>query len=355
MIDSIVNRGIEDQFGLHVQLNAPEFFEREDFIRYIETQTVFSWHQAGSCPTEWSDVAVLVEPNLQGEGDSSDMPEDLWDTILGALRAKFGEDGEGIPHFARNRHIVVRLTNMEAVEPEDTEDQDEVRGYRPPILTALANKFIQAFKAANAIEVDGYFARNFHGEIADYSDGDPETLVADFSIETVHGDMGVMISLDELSRIEVNLEDDKWYVAGREICLYSVTKSPLNPTTEDLRNQVEVFTVEHDGEHYQSVFPSELADNSASHRTYAEAARHLIMVRDLFPSRLRWGFEDPKAIAKALWKDLSTVPVHHDGTLDDECLVEDWLIFAAGTHREEVWHWFEDYFDVSVADDLMNL
>ena len=42
MIDSIVNRGIEDQFGLHVQLNAPEFFEREDFIRYIETQTVFS-------------------------------------------------------------------------------------------------------------------------------------------------------------------------------------------------------------------------------------------------------------------------------------------------------------------------
>lgn len=245
MIDSIVNRGIEDQFGLHVQLNAPEFFEREDFIRYIETQTVFSWHQAGSCPTEWSDVAVLVEPNLQGEGDSSDMPEDLWDTILGALRAKFGEDGEGIPHFARNRHIVVRLTNMEAVEPEDTEDQDEI--------------------------VDN-----------------------------------------------------------------------------------EVYTVEHNGDHYQSVFPSELADYSAPHRTYADAARHLVMVRDLFPSRARWGFAEPKAIAEALWETLGAVPVHHDGTLDDECLAEDWLIFTAGTHREEVWHWFEEYFDMSVADDLMN-
>ena len=246
MINSIVNRGVEDQFGLHVQLNTPEFFEREDFIRYIETQTVFSWHQAGTRPTEWSEVAVLVEPNLSGEGDSSDMPEDLWDTILAALKAKFGENGEGVPHFARNRHIVVRLTNMEIVESQDTPERNEITDH-------------------------------------------------------------------------------------------------------------EVYTVEHDGQHYQSVFPTELADNSYPHITYADAAMHLVMVRDLFPSRLRWGFADPKAIAMALWEDLKTVPVYHDGTLDDECLEEDWLIFPAGTHREEVWHWFEDYFDVSVATDLMKV
>ena len=32
---------------------------------------------------------------------------------------------------------------------------------------------------------------------------------------------------------------------------------------------------------------------------------------------------------------------------------EDFLDFRAGTHREEIWHWFEDTFDLSVAKDLM--
>ena len=26
-----------------------------------------------------------------------------------------------------------------------------------------------------------------------------------------------------------------------------------------------------------------------------------------------------------------------------------------GTHREEIWHWFEETFGVSVAEDLMGL
>lgn len=249
MIETVIKRGIENDFGLHVQLNVPEFFQRSDFLQYIENQTVFTWHQAGKPACEWSDVAVLVEPNLAGEGDSSDMPEDLWDTILAALKARFGEKAQAVPPFARNRHIVVRLTNMEA------DDQQE---------------------------------------------------------------------------------DD------------------FGP---------EVFTIEHNGDHYQSVFPSALADRSVPHATYLDAAKHLVMVRDLVKhtvydgiqsqANLTCGFEDPKAIARALWQDFGTVPIHHDGCLDDECLVKDWLLFSAGTHREEVWHWFEEYFDLSVACDLM--
>lgn len=29
--------------------------------------------------------------------------------------------------------------------------------------------------------------------------------------------------------------------------------------------------------------------------------------------------------------------------------------FPPGTHREEIWEWFEDVFDISVAEDLMGL
>ncbi|WP_300500063.1 hypothetical protein [Marinobacter sp.] len=114
MINQVVKRGLEKHYGLHVQLNAPEFFRRKDFLQYIENQVVFSWHQPGEGPNEWSDVAVLVEPNLAGEGDSADMPEDIWETILAVLRSRFGPEGDAIPPHARNRHIVVRLTNMEA-------------------------------------------------------------------------------------------------------------------------------------------------------------------------------------------------------------------------------------------------
>ena len=36
-----------------------------------------------------------------------------------------------------------------------------------------------------------------------------------------------------------------------------------------------------------------------------------------------------------------------------ECLEEPWRKFPVGTGREEVWHWFEETFHISVAEDLM--
>ena len=30
-----------------------------------------------------------------------------------------------------------------------------------------------------------------------------------------------------------------------------------------------------------------------------------------------------------------------------------WRLFPTGTHREDVWHWFEESFGLSVAEDLM--
>lgn len=57
--------------------------------------------------------------------------------------------------------------------------------------------------------------------------------------------------------------------------------------------------------------------------------------------------EHTLARAKDLWERFD-VPV--DG---NDCIEQPWMHFAAGTHREEVWHWFESEYGVSVGEDLM--
>lgn len=56
--------------------------------------------------------------------------------------------------------------------------------------------------------------------------------------------------------------------------------------------------------------------------------------------------------ARALWAKLGDVPIDDNG-----CCMAPFVTplhtFDAGTHREEIWHWFEHTFDVSVAVDLM--
>ncbi|WP_342632757.1 hypothetical protein [Marinobacter alkaliphilus] len=112
-LQKVLSRGIEPEIGFHVVLNAPEFFERKDFVDYIEREPVFTWHRPGKLPGDYADVVVLVEPSLNGEGTESDLPDDIWNTVLGVLRQSFGDNGERLPAFARSRHIAVRLTNIE--------------------------------------------------------------------------------------------------------------------------------------------------------------------------------------------------------------------------------------------------
>ena len=53
--------------------------------------------------------------------------------------------------------------------------------------------------------------------------------------------------------------------------------------------------------------------------------------------------------AKQVWDELTDVPMDPE----TECIESDWKQFPAGTHREEIWHWIEDTYNVSVAEDLM--
>lgn len=48
---------------------------------------------------------------------------------------------------------------------------------------------------------------------------------------------------------------------------------------------------------------------------------------------------------KALWKKLSDIPVNNADEIE-----EVFEGFPIGTHREEIWYWFEETYHVSVSD-----
>lgn len=52
-----------------------------------------------------------------------------------------------------------------------------------------------------------------------------------------------------------------------------------------------------------------------------------------------------------LWEEFGKVPMNPE----TEEIEEPWKHFLAGTHREDIWHWFEEQFDINVAEDLIGL
>lgn len=50
-----------------------------------------------------------------------------------------------------------------------------------------------------------------------------------------------------------------------------------------------------------------------------------------------------------LWQKLEDHPYDPE----TECITAPYIIFPAGTHREEIWHWFENSFHICLAEDLM--
>lgn len=55
--------------------------------------------------------------------------------------------------------------------------------------------------------------------------------------------------------------------------------------------------------------------------------------------------------AKELWMEFGDVPMNPE----TEEIEEEWHGFSVGTFREDIWHWFEENFNVSVVEDLMEL
>ena len=49
---------------------------------------------------------------------------------------------------------------------------------------------------------------------------------------------------------------------------------------------------------------------------------------------------------KNLWSEFGSVPINPD----TEEIEEVWNGFPIGTHREEIWQWFEETFNISIAE-----
>lgn len=58
--------------------------------------------------------------------------------------------------------------------------------------------------------------------------------------------------------------------------------------------------------------------------------------------------------ARRYWRSLGNIPITEDDELDEDFIVGD-TIFQKGTDKFEVWHWFEDTFNVSIAEDLVGI
>lgn len=46
------------------------------------------------------------------------------------------------------------------------------------------------------------------------------------------------------------------------------------------------------------------------------------------------------------WLEFGDVPMDPE----TECIEREWNGFPAGTHREDIWYWFEDTYGIRVAD-----
>lgn len=85
-------------------------------------------------------------------------------------------------------------------------------------------------------------------------------------------------------------------------------------------------------------------------QTYCEIIGYLITDDDLETIKSR-GLEESfinwkETYVKDLWENFGNIPMNPE----TEEIEEPWKHFLPGTHREDIWHWFEEQFDISVAE-----
>jgi hypothetical protein len=134
------------------------------------------------------------------------------------------------------------------------------------------------------------------------------------------------------------------------INLDPATLTPL-PVSAKKQFPNDVFGVDFNGESYLCVLPTPLAEEFANNfETKNEAWIWLYSLQQAHPSGYWWEIADKKACGAALWSLLGDIPVSEDDEIE-----EAFLNFEIGTDKLEIWHWFEDEFDLTLASDLMHL
>jgi hypothetical protein len=114
------------------------------------------------------------------------------------------------------------------------------------------------------------------------------------------------------------------------------------------RTKSHIFTIEDRGDDYISVFPEPLGDGFADiWSTEFDAVAWIVFVQDNHVNGNNWALEKPLEFAQILWSELADVPIN-----DDEEIDQDYLHFNSGTPCVDIWHWFENRFNLSIGKDL---
>jgi hypothetical protein len=72
-----------------LRINAPQWYQRQDFLDWLNQPSTATWHRKGEPPSEYSDVFVTIdgEEGSDANGVSPDsIPEDIWREIVEAAR-----------------------------------------------------------------------------------------------------------------------------------------------------------------------------------------------------------------------------------------------------------------------------
>ena len=89
---------VYDTFGKVLRLNAPDWYKREDFMKWLDGPSSATWHRKGSPPGEMSD-AFFTHDQREGsdtpcEDPNMGLPEDVWEEVCRLAEDVFGSDSE---------------------------------------------------------------------------------------------------------------------------------------------------------------------------------------------------------------------------------------------------------------------
>lgn len=102
--------------------------------------------------------------------------------------------------------------------------------------------------------------------------------------------------------------------------------------TPDNKNQT--FGIQSDRESFRCVVPAPVHDFfESSYCSELEAWKAIIMFRVKNPSAMQWDIDDPEQCLAMLTDDFKRQAVERS------CLMNDWLIFRAGTDANDIEDW----------------
>lgn len=70
---------------------------------------------------------------------------------------------------------------------------------------------------------------------------------------------------------------------------------------------------------------------------------------EILKLKLKHNLSEKYSLFASLWEELGNIPIN-----EDEEIEQRFLIFPIGTCRMEIWHWFENTFDICLGAKIGN-